>query len=141
MLTQWPGGINPKGQPADLFVSKVTKGHCRNNYETCVLDAPVNLTMGHPIIPSHQLCAIWVVKGWEQDPEVLIKKAWEVGNYAKFEYLQRENTESSNVIVEHTQHSIVEVILEPSDHEAVENVLCEDNVNSDDEFDDRNLFV
>ena len=54
-----------------------------------MLDAPVNPASGHPLIPSCQLCTTWVAKAWDNVPETLIKKAWEVGNYAKYEDLQR----------------------------------------------------
>ena len=101
-----------------------------------MLDAPVNPTMGHPPTHIRQLCAIWLVETWEQVPEALIKKAWKVVNYAKF-----EDAESSIFIVEHTQNSVVREILESSNREAVDTFLCEDNVCSDDEFVDRNLFV
>ena len=60
----------------------MAKGYHRNYYDICVLDAPVNPTTVHPLISSHQLCAIWLVKSWEQVPEALIKKAREVVNYA-----------------------------------------------------------
>ena len=64
------GGIAPKGQPVDLFVDKVTKGHYRSYYDLRIIDAPMNPTTGHPLIPSRQLCAIWLAKAWEQVPEI-----------------------------------------------------------------------
>ena len=104
-----------------------------------MLDAPVNPASGHPLIPSRQLCAIWVAKAWDIVPE----KSWEVGNCAKHEDLQRRSSDSSirTVIVEHEKSSIVQAILESSDHEAVDNYLCEDNVNCDEDFDDSNSIA
>ena len=39
-----------------------------------MLDSPVKPTTGHPLIPSRQLCAIWLIKAWDQVPETLIKR-------------------------------------------------------------------
>ena len=44
------------------------------------------------------------------------------------------------MIVEHAQNSIVQDILESSDHEAVGNCLCKDNAHCDEEFNNVNLI-
>ena len=135
------GSITSKSQHADLFIGKVTKVSCKNYYDIHTLDVPASPTTGHPLTSSRQLCAICLAQSWEQATEALVTMAWKVGNHAKCEDLQQENAESSTVFSEHTQNSIVRVILESSDHEAVENVLYEVNVHSNNDVVDKNLLA
>ena len=79
------GGITPKVQPLGLFPIKVMKGCCRDLHGICMLTSPVNPRTGHPMMPSHQLCATWVVEAWDKVPESSAMKAWKVGNYKNYD--------------------------------------------------------
>ena len=54
------GGITPKGQPIDVIIGKMLKGYFLDLHDDYMLTCPVN-SEGHPIIPTRQLCATWVV--------------------------------------------------------------------------------
>ena len=54
-------GATPKAQPLDLFLDKMIKGFHRDSHDIYVIDVPANPTAGHSFIPSHKLCATWIV--------------------------------------------------------------------------------
>ena len=118
------------------------KGCYRDLYDTYMLNAPVNPVTGHPFVPSHQLCAAWVVSAWERVPEALVRKAWTVGNYKTFEELQQSpGKESSehNIII-YDQNNIVDIITECENSSVlIQQYLAPDNVYADGEFDDNNV--
>ena len=68
------GGLTPKSQPLDVLVNKVFKGLFHDQFEEWSLNAPINPVTDHPIAPSRQVLAIWVVNAWDQVPEELIRK-------------------------------------------------------------------
>ena len=67
------GGITPKVQPLNLSPIKVMKGHYSDLHDIRMLTAPTNPRTRHPLIPSRQLCATWVVEAWDKVSESLIK--------------------------------------------------------------------
>ena len=66
------------------------KEYNRENRNILRITAPTNPSIGHPLMPSRQLCATWSVKAWDNVPDSLIKISWNVGNYNKFGDLQKE---------------------------------------------------
>ena len=83
-LVNWrtlSGGITPISQPIDAFIGKVFQGGYRNKYILYMLTAPMNEKTGHPLPPTRQLCAQWVVSAWEAIPDKLIRKAWTTLGY------------------------------------------------------------
>ena len=131
------GGITPKAQPIDMIIGKVFKSLYRDEYDNYMLTAPTRNE--HPITPSRQLCATWVVKAWEQIPEALIHKAWELANYKSMEEIERENC--SREVIELTQDNIIEAIAPVADEQILLHYLSEDNVYDNGEFDDENVVV
>ena len=131
------GGIRPKVQPIDMILGKVFKGLYRDEYDNYMLTAPTRNE--HPITPSRQLCATWVVKAWEQIPEALIRKAWDLANYKSMEEIERENY--SREIIELTEDNIIEAIAPVADEQILLHYLSEDNVYDNGEFDDENVVV
>lgn len=128
------GGITPVCQPIDMIVGKVFKGNYRDLYDDYMLTAPKD-SKGHPIIPSRQLCATWVVEAWEQVPESLICKAWELAKYKSIDEIEREDN-GSKEIEKLSQKDIVDAIAPVVDERILFNYFNEDNVYDVDEFDD-----
>ena len=71
------GGITPKAQPLDIIINKVFKGLFRDLFEEWSLNAPTNPKTGHPLDPSRQLLAQWIVKAWAKVPKEPVRKSWE----------------------------------------------------------------
>jgi len=86
------GGITPKAQPLDVMVNKIFKGLFRDMFEEWSLNAPIHPKSGHPLPPSRQLLAQWVVMAWEKVPEELVRKAWVVSGYTSMKDLQEKAT-------------------------------------------------
>ena len=80
------GGITPKPQPLYAFLGKVFKVLYRDYYDYYMLSVPSNYR-GHPISPTRQICATWVVKAWNKVPEELLRKYWEVCGDKNIDYL------------------------------------------------------
>ena len=72
------GGITPKSQPLDILINKVFKGFFRDLFKEWSLNAPTNPKTGHPLAPSRQLLAQWIVKAWAKVPKEPVQKSWEV---------------------------------------------------------------
>lgn len=131
------GGITPKSQPIDVIIGKIFKGFYRDDYDQYMLTAPTR--NGHPITPSRQLCATWVVNAWEKIPSEIIKKAWILANYKSMEDLSRDTT-YDNEIVEYSSEDIVKKICESIDDKAsddgttIGHYLSPDNIYDDLEF-------
>ena len=78
-LLKWlmmDGGITAKAQPLDVLINKVFKGFFHDLFEEWSLNAPTNPKTGHPMAPSHQLLAQWIVKAWAKVPKELVQKSW-----------------------------------------------------------------
>ena len=50
----------------------------------------INAKTDHPLPPSHQLLAQWIVQAWDKVPEELVCKSWEVCGYKSVEDMSRE---------------------------------------------------
>ena len=87
-LLKWlmmDGGITPKTHPLDVLINKVFKGLFRDLFEGWLLNALTNPKTGHPLAPSRQLLAQWIVKAWAKVPKELVRKSWEVCGYKSTE--------------------------------------------------------
>ena len=118
------------------------KGFCRDLYDMCMLNAPINTVTDYPFVLSRRLRATWVVSVWERVPEALVRKAWTVANYKTFEELQKAHGEESqdNDIIIYEQNNIVDIIAECENSSVlIEQYLSPDNVYADGEFDDDNI--
>ena len=101
-----------------------------------MLTAPTN-RQGHPIIPSRQLCATWVVKAWYDLPNALIKKEWEVANYKSVDDIANEM--NNYELTTYTVSQINEAILPIVDEHIFLKFVAEDSIHDDDEMDDENV--
>ena len=63
------GGIHPKAQPLDILINKVFNRFFCGLFEEWPLNAPTNPKTGHPLAPSRQLLAQWIVKAWAKVPK------------------------------------------------------------------------
>ena len=120
-----------------MIIGKVFKGFYRDLYDDYMLTAPTN-EKGHPLIPSRQLCATWVVQAWEKVPEELICKAWDLANYKTVEEISLENC-SRREITQFAQQDIVKTLGPVVDETVLMHYLAEDNVYCDKEFCDENV--
>ena len=69
---------------SDKVVNKVFKGYFRDCYDNYLLSAPVNAHTQHPIAPSRQQLAQWVVESWEKITKELVVKAWSACGYLPY---------------------------------------------------------
>ena len=72
------GGITPKAQPLDALINKIFKELFRDLFEEWSLNARTKPEIGHPLAPSCQLLAQWILKAWAKVPQELVWKSWEV---------------------------------------------------------------
>ena len=98
------GGITPKAQPLDALVNKIFKGFYRDNYDEYILSAPVNEKTGHPIPPSRQLMACWIVDAWGKVPCSLVTRSWIVCGYPSYTDLH-VNINDSKITKSHIMNS------------------------------------
>ena len=103
------GGITPKAQPIDAFIGKVFKGHYRDYYDMYMLSASLN-NKQHPIAPSRQLCAEWVVQAWKKLPERLVQKAWTVCGYKSMDDLQNVESSINHIITDLDRATTVQIM-------------------------------
>ena len=72
------GGITPKAHPLDVIINIVFKGLFRDLSKEWSLNAPTNPKTGHPLAPSRQLLAQWIVKAWAKVQKEPVRKLWEI---------------------------------------------------------------
>ena len=113
-----PGGITMKAQPIDAFIAKVVKGYYKDSYDQYSLTAPTNPSTGHPIPPSRQLCATWVVEAFDKLPTELIKKAWQVCGYKSREEILSDNDTSLTEYSDEEAVTILAASVGGGDHGA-----------------------
>ena len=132
------GGITPKAQPIDAFLGKLFKGHYRNYYDNYMLNVPEN-SKGHPMVPSRQLCAQWVVKAWNKVSVKLIQKSWEVCGYKNI--CDLENTESSvHDLVQYETNKIIRIIESVAGSDALYHFLNLENKIGTPDDDENNMI-
>ena len=77
-LLKWimmDGGITPKAQPLEVLINKVSNIFFRDLSKEWSLNAPTNPKTGHPLAPSRQLLAQWIVKAWAKVPKEPVRKS------------------------------------------------------------------
>ena len=77
-------------QPLDVLINNFLKGFFRDLFEEWSLNAPTNPKTGHPLAPSRQLLAQWIVKAWAKVPKETVQKSREVYGYKLTEDLSNE---------------------------------------------------
>ena len=68
------------------------------------MNSPINKKTGHPLAPSRQLLATWVVAAWEKVPEDLVKKACLVCAYTDIKDIDKKAT--SKALVQYSSHDL-----------------------------------
>ena len=63
------GGITSKAQPLDVLINKVFKVLFRDLFKEWLLNVPTNPKTSHPLAPSRQLLAKYIVKAWAKVPK------------------------------------------------------------------------
>ena len=105
------GGITPKAQPLDVLINKFFNGFFRDLFKEWLLNVPTNPNTGHPLAPSRQLLAQWIVKAWAKVPKELVRKSWEVSGYKSTEDLINEE-EMAGVTVINYSHEQLGTMIE-----------------------------
>ena len=100
------GGITPKAQSLDVLINKVFKGLFRDLFEEWSLNAPTNPKTGHPLDPSRQMLAQWIVKTWAKFPKELVRKSWEVSGYNSTEDMSNEEEMASVAVINYSQEQL-----------------------------------
>ena len=100
------GGITAKSHPLDVLINKVFKGFFHDLFEEWSLNAPTNPNTGHPLAPSHQLLAQWIVKAWAKVPKELVQKSWEFCGYNSTEDLSNEEETASVAFITYSQEQL-----------------------------------
>ena len=70
------------------------------------MNAPTNTNTGHPLAPSRQLHAQWIVKAWEKVPKEPVQKSWEVCGYKSTEDLSKEEETASVAVINYSQEQL-----------------------------------
>ena len=97
------GAITPKAQPLSVLINKFFKGFFRDLFGEWSLNAPTNPNTGHPLAPSRQLLAQWIVKAWYKVPKEPVRKSWEVYGYKSTEDLSNEEETASVAVINYSQ--------------------------------------
>ena len=86
--------------------NKEIKGFFRDLFEEWSLNAPTNPKTGHPLAPSRQLLAQWIVKAWAKVPKEPVRKSWEVYGYNSTEDLSNEEDTASVAVINYSQEQL-----------------------------------
>ena len=70
------------------------------------MNAPTNPKTGHPLDPSRQLLAKWIVKAWSKVPKELVRKSWEVCGYKSIEDLSNEEETVSVAVINYSHEQL-----------------------------------
>ena len=62
-----------------------------------------NPKTGHPLAPSRQLRAQWIVKAWDKVPKEPVRKSWEVCGYKSTQDLSKEEETASVAVINYSQ--------------------------------------
>ena len=65
--------------------------------------APTNPKTGHPLAPSRQILAQWIVKAWDKVVKEPVRKSWEVYGYKSTEDLSNEEETESVAVINYSQ--------------------------------------
>ena len=112
------GGITPKAQPLYVLINKFFKGFFRDLFKECSLNVPTNPNTGHPLAPSRQLFAQWIIKAWAKVPKELVRKSWEVCGYKSTEDLSNEEETASVAVIHYSQEQLGTMIVTISGDDA-----------------------
>ena len=85
---------------------KKIKGLFRDLFEEWSLNAPTNPKTGHPLAPSCQLLAQWIVKAWAKVPKELVRKLWGFCGYKSTEDLSNEEETASVAVINYSQEQL-----------------------------------
>ena len=99
-------GITPKAQPLDVIINKFFKGFFLDLFKEWSLNAPANPKTCHPLAPSRQLFAQWIVKAWAKVPKEHVRKSWEVYGYKSTEDLINEEETASVTVINYSQEQL-----------------------------------
>ena len=100
------GSITPKAQPLGVLMNKVFKGFFRDLFEEWSLNSPAKPNNDHPLAPSRQLLAQWIVKAWAKFPKEPVRKSWEVYGYKLTEDLINEEDTASVAVINYSQEQL-----------------------------------
>ena len=121
------GGITPKAQPLDVLINFFFKGLFRDLFEEWSLNAPTNPKTGHPMAPSRQLLAQWIVKAWAKVPKEPVRKSWEFYGYKSTEDLSNEEETASVAVINYYQEQLDTMIENISGDDATMSCIDEAN--------------
>ena len=88
------------------YLLKKFKGFFLDLFEEWSLNAPTNPKTDHPLAPSCQLLAQWIVKAWAKVPKQPFRKSWEVYGYNSTENLSNEEETTSVAVINYSQEQL-----------------------------------
>ena len=91
------------------------------------MNAPTNPKPGHPLVPSCQLLAQWIVKAWAKVPKELVQKSWEVCGYKSTVDMSNEEETASVAVINYSQEQLGTMIENISGDDAIMEWIDEAN--------------
>ena len=82
------------------------------------MNAPTNPKTGHPLPPSRQILAQWIVKTWAKVPKEPVPKLWEVYGYKSTEDLSNDLETASVAVINYSQEQLGTMIENSSGDDA-----------------------